>query len=57
MQVAHGVDLEDVREHGHHEKVRDQANRVLLEISKEVKRTHDHGQDVHHEHDDASDTQ
>ena len=57
MQVAHGVDLEDVREDGHHEHVRDEAERVAFEVAQEVERAHKARQHVDRQHDNASQTQ
>ena len=56
VQVAHGVDLEHVREDGHHEHVRTESKHIVLEVLAEVERAHYHWQDVDRQHDDTSQT-
>ena len=36
MQVAHGIDLEDIGEDGHHEHVRDETKAIVFEVGEEV---------------------
>jgi len=57
MQVAHRIDLEYIGEDWHHEHVRYESDRVVLEVLQEIHRAHYHRQDVNSEHDDASEAQ
>lgn len=57
VQVAHGVDLEDIGEHGHHDHIRDKADGVVLKVLHEIQRAHHHRQDVDSEHDHSSEAE
>lgn len=54
VKVAHGVDLEHVREDGHHEHVRPEPKHIILEVLAEVEWAHHHWQHVDRQHDDTS---
>ena len=51
MQVAHGVDLEDIGEDGHHYHIGDKADGVVLKVLQEIHWAHHHWQDVDSKHD------
>lgn len=57
MQIAHGVDLEDVGEDWHHCHVGDEAEHVVFEVCKTVEWSHQDGQNVATEHYDGGHTE
>ena len=53
MQVAHGIDLEDVGKHWHQEHVRDETKRVMLEVLHPIQWSQGKWYEVHAEHEDT----
>ena len=50
MKVAHRVNRKDVKEHRHHEEVRNEAHYVLACISQEINRPKDNRDQVNGQH-------
>jgi len=51
MEVAHGVDTEDVGEEGNHDQVCHQSKHIATEVLKEVDWTEKHWHEVNGKHD------
>ena len=57
MQVAHGVNLEQIRKDGQHQNVSNEAENVVFEVRTEVSWSHDEWQREHENHDNPSHSQ